>query len=168
MTRYDGKIHVYEHQYYLHDSVQTATPPYRLDDTGLARFAEDGGIQVISGANTGSLAMSVDLVEAAPPVPFDDWDEIVEVSYATTTGDAQLLGWPATPQRWLPAISHAGPGSYRLRFHARDRDDPRNARPFEIVEAHHLAVWPGPPAPTVAHKYTDATGRYWRSIRDTR
>jgi hypothetical protein len=53
------------------------------------------------------------------------------------------LARPATPPR---------PGDYRLRVHARGRDD------ADEDEGYELAVWPAPAAPAIVHKRTDRLG----------
>jgi hypothetical protein len=166
VPRYSGQVHASRHQYYLTDSEQSPYPPYRGPSNGLVYVAEGGGIQLLTGANTGRIALTVDLLDGAPPVAYDEWDEIVEVNYASGTGDARILSFPARPVRDIPPVTHAGPGDYRIRVHARHRDDPRNRLAATVAEQHHFAVWPASdrqPAPTILHKLTDDFGRQWRA-----
>lgn len=163
MPRYSGTVHVYEGQYYLWDGDQSPYPPYREPPTGLVALAVGGGISVSSATNTGHVRLAIELRTDEPPVPSDDWDEIVDVSHVSVVGDTRLYAWGGAPTPDLPSLSHAGPGEYRLRFHARHRDDPRNASPFTTVEEHEITVWPAPAGPTVVHKATDAFGAGLRS-----
>jgi hypothetical protein len=165
MCRYSGQVQVYEFQYYLRDSRQAPRPPYRENTTGLVKLAADGGIHVIAGTSTGSIQLTIELHSMPPAtVDWEDWEEIVEVSYHTAVGDTQARGsCGLAPDPGLPVLSFLGPGNYRIRVHALGRDDPRNQNPFTTVERHHLAVWPGPMAKTVIHQATDEFGRCWRA-----
>lgn len=168
MPRYSGTVHVHEGQYYISDGDQSPYPPYREPPTGLVALAVGGGLRISSGTNTGRVQLVIDLRTDEPAVPLADWDEIVDVSYTSVTGNTRLYTFGGAPTPELPLLSHAGPGEYRLRFHARHRDDPRNASPLTTVEEHEITVWPGPAGPTVIHKATDAYGVGLRSYYESR
>ncbi|MEU2726066.1 hypothetical protein [Streptomyces smyrnaeus] len=63
----------------------------------------------------------------------------------------------------LPVLAPAGPGSYRVRVHARGRDIAPDGVAEEPVEDYLLIVWPAPPEPDTVHKQTDNFGAEWRS-----
>ena len=165
MTRYSVSVHVGENQYYIHDENQIGEEKFRPDHNGVVRITEQGGLHVIAGTNTGSIRVTVDLLDEEPDLTLDDWDEVVDVGYRATTDNARLASYPGAPVHGLPALSHAGHGSYRVRFHMRGRDDPRNENPFTVVEEHRIAVWPSPWRSTKIHKATDDTGRRYRERR---
>ncbi|MCA2211691.1 hypothetical protein [Jidongwangia harbinensis] len=162
MTRYSVSVHVGENQYYIQDENQAGETQFRPDRNGVVRVTEHGGLHVIAGTNTGSLRLTVDLLDEEPCLELDGWDEAADVGYRATTDNARLAGYPGAPVQGIPAVSHAGPGSYRIRFHMRGRDDPRNENPFTVVEEHRIAVWPSPWRSTTVHKATDDTGRRHR------
>lgn len=51
----------------------------------------------------------------------------------------------------------AGPGWYRIRIHARGRDEGESNT--GTTEEHLISVWPAPPEPDHVHKATDAFAR---------
>ncbi|MFY1691093.1 hypothetical protein [Plantactinospora sp. WMMB782] len=155
-------MYAYKHQYYLSEEGQDPYPPYLGDPNGLVYLAEGGGIQILTGANTGMINLTVDLLDAAPPMAAAGWDEIVEVSYTSQQGRALVLGWPAKPVNGLPPVSAGGPGHYRIRFHARHRDDARNLDPLTVVEEHYIAAWPARRGPVELHKLSDEFGQRYR------
>jgi hypothetical protein len=129
-----------------------------------------GSAMVWSGTHTGHVKLTLDLRPDLPPLDLDAWDEVVEVTVAFATGQAHVTEWGGTPRRELPNLARAGPGSYRLRCHARGRDqasglalppgipvDDDDAIEF-VDEAHLLAIWPAPPGDVVVYQATDQFG----------
>ncbi|MEV4342725.1 hypothetical protein [Streptomyces sp. NPDC049590] len=63
----------------------------------------------------------------------------------------------------LPSLVAAGPGSYRLRVHARGRDLAVDLVPDTITEHYLLQCWPAPPAPPSVLRTTDTYGAQVRA-----
>ncbi len=62
----------------------------------------------------------------------------------------------------LPVLTPAGPGSYRVRVHARGRDTAPDGVAEEPLEDYLLTVWPAPPRSDTVYKQTDEYGATWR------
>lgn len=156
---YAGTAHVYEWQFYILDGEQ-AGYPWRENNNGLV--AVSSGLAVFCGTDAGQVAVTADLCEAPPLVDYDEWDEIVEVSYYTARGDTRVCSWPGKPVAGIPVISRYGAGMYRIRAHARGRDVARGGL-RRMADEFHFAIWPAPGAPTGIHKTTDQVGRVLRA-----
>jgi hypothetical protein len=134
-----------------------------------------GSAMVWCGTHTGDVKLTIDLPHDPPPLDLDAWDEVVEVTVAFATAHARVVEWGGTPRHELPNLAWAGPGTYRLRCHARGRDqasglalppgipvDDEDA--IEIVdEAHLLAIWPAPPGDVVVYQTADQVGALRRA-----
>ncbi len=127
----------------------------------------DGAV-VMTGLDTGDLPITIQVLNAAPELDLEPWDDVVEVSMTITGPDLTILspyeieGVHRTVT--LPAASQE-PRSYRLQVHARGRDQGREA--FEVdtdegdetVEQHQILIWPAPPAEEARIKLTDTVGQ---------
>lgn len=63
----------------------------------------------------------------------------------------------------LPLLTPQGPGTYRVRVHARGRDIAPDGVAYEPVEDYLLIVWPTEPQPEDVHKQTDRYGAELRA-----
>ncbi|MEU6413807.1 hypothetical protein [Microbispora sp. NPDC046933] len=80
----------------------------------------------------------------------------MEVTYDSPEGEALLIDWARSVIDDSPSLTPHGPGSYRLRVHARGRDmEWRELAPSEPGEEHLIQIWPAPPADEVIHKLED-------------
>jgi uncharacterized protein YndB with AHSA1/START domain len=89
-------------------------------------------------------AVDVEIVQLDRPAPDtvdDGWQDEVEFSLTTTTGEIRLLA--LTLMSKGPNLALAGPGSYRVRLSATDRDPINGKQPRE---RHRLQIWSAPPA----------------------
>lgn len=122
---------------------------------------------VVTGTDTGPLDLTLAALPTAPALQLDHWDEVVEVSLKTGNGEIHVVEWGAAPRADLLNLASQGPGAYRLRFHARRRDEAR-AGGYVLdtpVEEHLISSWPSPIAEESVLKATDEWGNYWRSER---
>ncbi|TDD77905.1 hypothetical protein [Actinomadura rubrisoli] len=120
-------------------------------------------IGIWTGAHTGSVRLTVDVREHPPRVypPAGEWEEIVETSFTSPNGSIVFNWDPQYPQLDLP-----GPGSYRMRVHARGRD--RASRhsgvtSLEDAEEILIIVWSAPARPDDVIRATDAVGARLRT-----
>lgn len=156
---YRDRVHVYEWQFYILDGEQAGFP-WRENTNGLVALSS--GIAVFTGTGNGQVPVSVQLYDAPPPVAYDAWDEIVEVSYYTARGDARICSWQREPAPGIPTVSRYGPGTYRVRAHAKGRDTSRDALRV-LADEFCFAIWPAPGEATTIHKTTDEVGRVLRA-----
>lgn len=111
-----------------------------------------GGVVIRAGTAEGSVRVLLRVFEQPPPLDVRAWDEVVEVSWRAAAGLASVTG-PDAPGGWrLRRATPPWPGDYRLRVHARGRDD------ADEDEGYELAVWPAPAAPESVYKRTDQLG----------
>lgn len=90
-----------------------------------------------------------------------DWDDVVEVSVVCHTGPLQV--WPIDDEDWvndLPRLDTVGPGPYRVRVHARNRDiagpDPDGFG--SATDEYVIVSWPEPVQPPLLIRLTDLRG----------
>ena len=93
------------------------------------------------------------------------WDEVVEVSLDMPHGDARLAVLMADVPDTFPTLSPCGPGSYRLRVHARGRDTSIDGTASEPFEDYLIVAWPSPQAPQTIYKETARYGAGWHSYK---
>ncbi|WP_326685689.1 MULTISPECIES: hypothetical protein [unclassified Streptomyces] len=113
----------------------------------------------------------MDVRDTTPEPPeLAGWEEVVDVSL-TLPGDDPGVATAGEEDEEredsrLPDFTHARPGPFRVRVHARGRDDGDRLDPQdddEPVEEHYILAWPAPPSPSYVHKRTDLFGAEIRS-----
>jgi hypothetical protein len=157
-----GTVNVSHHMFYLTDDGLLPQPPF-TPTNGLV-VARPGAAVIFTGASSGVVEIQVEVHGDSPPmVSTDGWDEVVETTVQVPRGrlavDAPMANAPD-----LPVLTPAGPGSYRIRVHARGRDTAPDIVAFEPAEHYLITVWPSPPAPEAVHKQTD---RYGETLRQS-
>jgi hypothetical protein len=121
VERGHGHVPVQYYQFDISDEDGPTGPELERGHNGLVRVA-DGVTIVITGIHTGDVDVTVTLHETAPAPDNRDWQEIVEVSAHSASGDLRVRGMMDDLDEELPTLSFHGPGDYRLRVHARGRD----------------------------------------------
>ncbi|XVV10824.1 hypothetical protein ACQP2X_39190 [Actinoplanes sp. CA-131856] len=158
--RYDAVVAVSDHNLGIFDDFQI---PITTADwsTGLA-VAMSVGAMIYTGIDRGRVHVTVDLLDTAPePVDTGSWDDIVEISITAPHGRLQvhqLEYGPTDDVPNLPVLSQHGPGVYRLRAHARNRDEHYDAVWDEPTEQYLLTLWPAPAQPNLIIRATDQCG----------
>ncbi|MFI1799434.1 hypothetical protein ACH427_19085 [Streptomyces sp. NPDC020379] len=125
----------------------------------------DVGAMVSTGIHTGQVKVCA-ATTAGPPQTGDfcDWDDVVEASVYAPHGDLRVSTLYFGPVVELPALSHEGPGWYRLRVCARGRDTaPSNTVQSNDAERYSLVCWPAPRATPLIIRATDRTGQGLRA-----
>ncbi|MBB5957425.1 hypothetical protein FHS29_004020 [Saccharothrix tamanrassetensis] len=153
------------HQFELVDRGMDGTSPPTLDAAhanGLVA-AQRGAAVVLASIHTGYVDLSVDLHDHAPEPDTAPWDDVVEISLDAPHGEVRAAGLMSNPPQGLPVLTHAGPGTYRVRVHVRGRDTAVDQVATDPVEFYRLSLWPAPAAPTVIHKQTDHYGATLRA-----
>ncbi len=123
-----------------------------------------GSATIATGVNYGPVKVTADAQAHEPTLDTGEWDEVVEVSihFETSEADLESLGGAVEDEPEEMPLSAAGPGWYRLRVHARGRDQGAEATDVDIdqdpVEEYLIQSWPAPEAPETRHKMTDAHG----------
>jgi hypothetical protein len=118
-----------------------------------------GGVVVRTGSAEPFRPVALQVL-AEPPaeVELSGWDDVVEISWTAAEGGARISGTENQQshrgrgyQSWM---SPPWPGDYRVRVHARDRD--------EGDDSYYLIIWQAPASHEVVHKKTDRLGHRLR------
>ncbi|WP_089311111.1 DUF6461 domain-containing protein [Actinomadura mexicana] len=150
--RSSGSAEVSGHRFALLEA--DGPPDVDFDGNGLVAVVP-GGAVIRTGAESGHVRVLLSVLEEPPPDVATGWEEIVEVSWCAATGGASL-GGPRAGAPSLRGITPPWPGDYRLRVHARGRDDTAETENYELV------VWQAPAAPDIVHARTDRLGHRLR------
>ncbi|UKD57759.1 hypothetical protein L3Q65_13850 [Amycolatopsis sp. FU40] len=125
--------------------------------------ADSSGASVLTGTATGEVTVTVQLLDAEPgSIELDSWDEVSEVSLDSAEGFLLVHNMMDGPPRELGELAYVGPGTYRLRVHARGRDIAPHSHADTPREHYQISAWPAPETPPTVHKQTD---RYGHEVR---
>ncbi|GAA3273083.1 hypothetical protein [Streptomyces labedae] len=153
-------VRVDYHTFELADSDKRV--PTGFDTSNGLVFSLPGQVVICTGISAGWVTVSVE-VRRYPPerVDTDAWDEIVDRSVETTNGALRVASVMSdTPD--LPVLTPQGPGTYRVRVHARGRDTVPDGAVDEPVEEYLLIVWPTDRQPDQIHRQS---GHYGAQLR---
>jgi hypothetical protein len=125
--------------------------------------AEPGAVLMMTGLHTGTVGFVVSVDDDDPGPELDSYEDVVEISFESRDGTAALVGWAGEYSRDLPPLP-SGPGTYRLRYHARGMDGGKAADSSDApIDEYLLQIWPAPPSPDVTLKRTSEQCAYWQS-----
>ena len=160
-TRASSAVRVDYHAFELTDSDDRA--PMGFDTSNGLVFSRPGHSVICTGISGGKVNVGVES-RRSPPTHVDAgaWDEIIDHSVETSTGVLRVTCVLDDPPD-LPHLTPQGPGTYRVRVHARGRDIAPDGVASEPVEDYLLIVWPAEPRPDTVHKQTDAYGAELRA-----
>ncbi|WP_371583896.1 hypothetical protein [Streptomyces sp. NBC_01314] len=133
VERGKGSVPVQYHQFDISDEEGPTGPDLARGHNGLLQVA-DGVTVVMTGIHTGDVDVTVVLHQAEPAPDCGNWQEIVEISAHSDSGELMVRGMMNDLDEELPVLSFNGPGSYRLRVHARGRDTAVDLAPDEVTE----------------------------------
>ena len=112
-----------------------------------------------TGVASGSVRVTCIGLDAVPDVVDPAWEDVVELSLATTP-DGPLTaagGWSVDEP--CDRLDEHGPGTYRVRVHARGRDTDYDGVAFEPVEDYLVLAWPAPSSAPVGLRATSEVAR---------
>jgi hypothetical protein len=149
-----ARVSVDYHQYQV-----AAGPDIDVGDDRIPGLLGDLGPQavvVITGLQWGKITVTAAAVPMAPTELDPGWDVIAETDLECPEGVIAVSDWAGPDHPELGELAIAGPGRYRLRVHARNRQ----AGEERSREEHHLVIWPATePAPPRLLTPMDAYGR---------
>jgi hypothetical protein len=105
---------------------------------GLLRDLGPQAVAVITGLQSGTITVTAQAVQAPPGDVAPGWDVIAETDLYCPEGIISVSDWAGPDHPELGELAIAGPGRYRLRVHARNRE----AGQERSAEQHHLLIWP--------------------------
>jgi hypothetical protein len=151
-----------------------------IDDGGALSWRSNGLVDVhrvglatvACGVHTGYVSVRVELYDDEPSESVGEWDDVVEVSLTAPRGQLRVVGLMSEASQKLPVVSHRGPGDYRLRIHARGRDEAAyqaiSDESSGSTERLLVQSWPRGEAPQQVHNATDRYGAELRTFADSR
>ncbi|MEV1003922.1 hypothetical protein [Nonomuraea sp. NPDC050202] len=165
VTNFD--LHVSYGQAYLIDCTDDAEGPGDLLDdhpthpVGIIRV-EDGDAFLITGLHTGTVDFTVAVAGHDPGADVEGFEDVVEISIESASGEFELHEWGGECHE-LPALP-AGPGWYRLRYHARGMDEAVDGVDLSNGPVDHylLQIWPAQWSLPQVVKHSSACAAYWR------
>jgi len=123
---------------------------------------EPGAALMVTGLHSGTVGFMVSVAVNAPQPELDAYEDVVEISFESRDGTASLVGWAGEYSRDLPSLP-AGPGTYRLRYHARGMDAAAAAGHSDVpIDEYLVQIWPAPPSAEVTLKRTSQQCGYWQ------
>jgi hypothetical protein len=132
-------------------------------ENGLARAQAASYVTVTTGTYFGPVRVTIAIHDGAPEPELADWTDVVELPFVVASGQMAFVDWDGAAfyRADLP------PGPWRLRVHARGRDegaagnwepfDPEEGPEEEPAEEHLLQLFPGEGG-EVVYKTEDAFG----------
>ncbi|MGW4550241.1 hypothetical protein ACWEN4_28430 [Streptomyces violaceorubidus] len=158
VTKASGIVRVEYRVFHLADAGEHAQPPFHPEN-GLI-FSRPGLAVVLAGINSGPVNLSVEVFRHAvpPPSTAEVWDEVVEHSVESLSGDMRVTAL-MNDRPELPTLTPFGPAHYRIRVHARGRDHADDAHVTEPVEDYLLQVWPGRQEADRVYRHSDRRGQ---------
>ncbi|MEU3527786.1 hypothetical protein AB0E62_28600 [Streptomyces sp. NPDC038707] len=132
-------------------------PEHSAITNSLIGFHEDFGT-ILTGCRRGYVRVTVETHTGQPPLITDGWDDVLDISADLTRGHAFVAGYD---KALTTNLAFDGPGTYRIRTHARGRARvkdaalPRKPRPSEAgppPETYLVQAWKAPRAPEQVHK----------------
>ncbi|MFF5681453.1 hypothetical protein [Streptomyces althioticus] len=160
-TTASGPVRVDYHTFELTDSDRRV--PSGSDTSNGLVFSLPGQAVICTGISAGWVNVRVE-VRRHPPrrVDADVWDEIIDHTVETTTGVLRVTSLMSdTPN--LPVLTPQGPGTYRVRVHARGRDTVPDGAVDEPVEEYLLIVWRAERQPDKIYRQSDQYGAQLRA-----
>jgi hypothetical protein len=117
-----------------------------LDDSptqsvGLIKVEERGIACLNIVLQWGVVPFTVAVADRDPGADLDGYEDIVEISFESPSGEVLLVGWHTD---WDEKKAHslpplpAGSGTYRLRYHTQGDKESCS------IDDHYLQIWPAP------------------------
>lgn len=161
---FDDQLHVHYGQFYVESETFTSNLSESMggQSNGLCGAAVPGMLFLITGLHTGTVKLTVELLDAPPPLG-DEWEEAVEVSFRPGSESVDLVQW-AGEASWPLALTEI---DYRVRYcatgmdAARAQDTRLDGEP--LVDRYLLQLWPAPAAPDAVIRETSECAAYWHA-----
>lgn len=164
MTTETEVLYVEDHDLLIDPMLQgfVEFPEHSGIANGLLGFHKDFGI-ILTGFERGYLRLTVEIHAEPPALDTENWDDVLDVSADFTRGQAFVASYE---KAFTTNLAFDGPGTYRVRAHARGRAATKNAalprRPRPTAanppsETYLVQVWKAPSAAEQVHKSSGHT-----------
>ncbi|WP_156786344.1 hypothetical protein [Microterricola viridarii] len=131
-----------------------------MDSTGLIVDGPEG-VELQTGVWSGPIGVTTGSLAQRPAVTDMSWEDIAEFSVIAEEGPLVLCGALERPAANRPRLDGFGPGPYRIRVHARGRDDAYDTAVSEATEEYLFVSWPEIASPAVLIALASRAGRSW-------
>jgi hypothetical protein len=152
--------------FYLILEAGSVPEEFDIAGSGTGLVTATGSAALVStGTANGPVEVTVHFLQAPPARLASEWQEVAEVSLSSSGASFLLSNMDGEISEEITPPN--GVGDYRLRVHARGRDDAnQSVLPLETVLEHHLLqLWPAPPAPPTLLTGSDEFGAaYGRNL----
>ncbi|MER5318172.1 hypothetical protein [Streptosporangium roseum] len=155
----------YGQAYLFDDTSETNIPDHLVDDDpvhplGIINVG-DGVALLTVGTHYGRVPFDVQVAQSEPAPDLGAYEDIVEISFASEAGSVSLHEWGDEDIHELPPLP-AGPGWYRLRYHAYGLDE-GHADCYEehAPDRYLLQIWPADESGPRVVKSTSGRHRRW-------
>ncbi|MEV6809988.1 hypothetical protein [Streptomyces sp. NPDC051132] len=137
-------------------------PEHSTITNSLIGFHQDFGT-ILTGCARGYARVTVETHTEQPPLDTGSWDDVLDLSADLTRGRACVASYD---KALTTNLAFDGPGTYRIRIHARGRAGvkdatlPRKPRPSKASpppETYLVQVWKAPAAPEEIHRSSNHT-----------
>ena len=160
---FQGPVGVAYSQFYLGDGTEDLIPDYGCVLTGGVGLVgvEPGGAICCTALHSGIVGVTVVVAETDPGPDLDGYEDIVEIDFQALSASIAIEEWEADNVTELGELP-AGPGNYRLRYHAVGMDEaPVTYSPDLITARYLIQLWPTEPSgPTVVRKVSARSRRF--------
>jgi hypothetical protein len=127
---------------------------------GLVGGADRDGVYLNLARRSGGSRVRTRHVDAEPPLPGPDFDDVVEVPVVVPEGAD--VGWSSWAGETSGSFDGITPGTYRLRVSARGRDAGRDGEFADgVVDEYLLELWPAALAEDAIVRVGSEDARYW-------
>ena len=135
---------------------------FRGQANGLVGAASGDGVYIKLARRSGGSRVRIALSDSEPPLPDNDFGDVVEVSIAVPEGAAvRWLSWAGEASGPLAGL---GAGTYRVRVSGRARDAGRDGEFVDgVVDEYRVEGWPAPLADDAVVRVGSEDARYWHS-----
>ncbi|WP_130176580.1 hypothetical protein [Cryobacterium sp. SO1] len=137
-------------------------PPHspNLDSTGLIREGFEYP-ELHTGVWSGPVGVTVESRSGRPDEVDESWEDIAEFSAIVDDGPLVLCGFSEMPMPDWPRLDGFGPGTYRIRVHARGRDIADDAAVLEATEEYMIVTWLEKESPASLIALASHAGKSW-------
>jgi hypothetical protein len=163
---FHGPVEAEYSRFYLRDRAYRRT----LATTGPQGLVTVRPCELVLATGTvyGPVGCTVVVSDDDPGAELDRYEDVEEVGFVSATGVLALTEWGRDTPRAPDIVLPAGPGGYRLRYHARHTDLAAEPAGDAVVDDYLVQIWPSADAARSRPKLTSAWALPWAGLETAR